>query len=97
MNEVLGQAQAYHLGLPTFWVTRWEEDYHNNRLWDVEGRPIGPEDKRPFAGFAISVSNPPRYEAQATYLERHRLLLPSERARVPEEGFRPELVTADGD
>jgi hypothetical protein len=49
-------------------------------------------DDGPFRGEAIDPTNPPRYEAQASYLWRHDLLLPGERARLTDADFEPEVV-----
>ena len=43
-------------------------------------------------GAAVDPNDPPRYEAQAAYLERHGLLLPGERERLTMEDFEPEIV-----
>ena len=41
---------------------------------------------------AIDPLDPPKFESEAAFLRRHRLLLPSERARLTEADFEPELV-----
>lgn len=43
-------------------------------------------------GTAIDPSNPPAYEAEASFLLRHRLLLPGERERLRARDFKRELV-----
>ena len=41
---------------------------------------------------AIDPTDPPRYEAQAAYLKRHKLLLPGEERRLAPADFEPEEV-----
>jgi hypothetical protein len=40
----------------------------------------------------LDLGNPPVFESQATYLERHGLLLPGERERLRDSDFRPERI-----
>lgn len=42
---------------------------------------------------AVDPNNPPKFEAQAVYLERHRLFKPGERARLRPGDFAPEIVS----
>jgi hypothetical protein len=50
------------------------------RIWpEITAPPVDPAD-------------PPTFEAEATYLRRHGLLLPGERERLSRSGFRPEPV-----
>jgi hypothetical protein len=44
------------------------------------------------SGVAIDPDNPPIYESQASYLERHGLFLPGERRRLKPADFEPERV-----
>src|SRR5260370_4949272 len=74
-------------GLPTAWRERevrptraphWTTD--ENKDWPGEsGQPIDP-------------ANPPLFESQATFLDRHGLLLPGERKRLTDADFAPETV-----
>ena len=51
--------------------------------------PDGPHADR---GEAISPANPPIFESQATFLDRHGLLEPGERDRLPADAFAPEAL-----
>lgn len=42
----------------------------------------------------IDLSDPPRFESEATYLQRHRLLTPGERRRLTAEDFKPTKIEA---
>jgi hypothetical protein len=53
------------------------------RIWPRLGAP------------AFDPADPPVYEAQAAYLERHGLLLPGERARLTAADLEPEAVPRD--
>jgi hypothetical protein len=57
-------------------------------------RPV-PGDLRGRREPSYDPAHPPRYEAQATYLDRHGLLLGAERRRLTERDFAPERITAD--
>jgi len=48
-----------------------------------------------FGGKPIDPRNPPQYESQATYLERHGLLQPAERRRLKPQDFEPELIVVE--
>ena len=80
LYHVLAYAPDFRFGIPAGWVTdAVVESYAGTS----------------FAGFAISNSDPPRFEAQASYLERHRLLLPGERRRLTETDFALEPIWVD--
>jgi hypothetical protein len=51
----------------------------------------------PRAWTAIDPADPPTFESQATYLRRHGLLTPEERARLTAGAFKPETVEPDHD
>jgi hypothetical protein len=60
---------------------------------DVSGKPIATEFRHSgFRGVAPRVDDPPTFESQATYLERHDLLLDGERERIPPAGWQPEAL-----
>ena len=83
-HECLAYKPHYDYGLPAHWVKKWESDYYNSE-GDFEGVAIDPE-------------NPPKYESEAAYLERHALFLPGEKKRLQKADFEPELITpADED
>ena len=97
-HEVLANVPNYSFGIPTDWVSKWQADYYNGRSRDIHGEPIGTEYREGhFAGVAIDPEDPPRYESEAVYLERHGLLLPGEFERLTEDDFEPEAVEAELD
>ncbi len=51
----------------------------------VDGHRFGT--KGGFAGQAIDPADPPRFESQAAYLRRHKLLLPGEEKRLTAADF----------
>jgi hypothetical protein len=76
----VGTAWGEHqvwLGIPLVWVSR---RYPPTRWPGCPGPAVDPH-------------NPPVFESQATYLDRHGLLLPGERRRLGDEDFRPVLLT----
>ena len=79
--EVLNYAPSYHHGIPDSWVSRCEVDYYGGR----------------FAGVPIDPLNPPAFEAQAAYLDRHDLLLPGEKKRLRKCDWRPEIIKPEDD
>jgi hypothetical protein len=91
--ECLNVVPHFCLGLPTGWASVWEVSYYNGRSLNIHGEPIGTNFKDgDFAGRAIDVNDPPRFESQASYLKRHGLLLPGEAKRLKAADFEPELV-----
>jgi hypothetical protein len=84
--EVLGDMPQFHFGVPVRFVS--ESD-----VGILGGPPYG-------GGFpcdAIDPRDPPRYEAEASYLERHGLLGPRERRRLPEDAFDETVIVARPD
>ena len=94
VHEVLAHVPTFDYGLPTRWVECWMMMvYYNGRAKDVRGTPIGANHKPgDFAGVPIDPDDPPVFESQAAYLERHGLLLPGERRRLRKADFEPEAV-----
>ncbi len=76
--EVLNYVPSFYKGIPTSWIT--EDDV----------RRCGPD----FAGKAIDPEDPPIYESQTAYLQRHGLLSPVEIRYIEkhQELFEPERV-----
>jgi len=92
--EVLAYGPRFEYGLPMDWITKWEEDYYNGRAKDIHGNPIGTEHKEgDFKGKAIDPEDPPRFESEAAYLERHGLLSPAELRYLEKH---PELAEPAG-
>ena len=96
--EVLNVLPAFRAGLPTEWVSAWDEAYYNGRRRDVHGEPIGTEyHEGYFAGLAPRADDPPVYESEAAYLERHGLLSAAERRRLTPADFAPVRITVPAD
>ncbi len=92
-HEVLADTPWYIFGIPASWVSRWQADFYNGRARDIHGHRIGTEyEEGHFAGVAIDANDPPEYEAEASFLERHALFLPGERERLGAADFEPEAV-----
>ncbi|MBL7203246.1 MAG: hypothetical protein ISS63_02785 [Desulfobacteraceae bacterium] len=97
--EVLNYVPYFDKGIPESWVDKWSEDYYNGRSVDIHGKPIGTEYKEgDFEGVAIDENDPPVYESEAVYLERHGLLTASEKKWLAghPEAMEPERVEFDG-
>ena len=73
-------------GIPASWVTL--ADKTEDRTWP--GKPLA-------SGMAVDPANPPLFESQATFLDRHDMLVKGERARLKPEDFAPEAVAVDDD
>jgi hypothetical protein len=71
----------FSYGMPTGWVTPM--DQIEERTWP--GKPL-------HQGPAVDPANPPIFESSATFLERHGLLVTSERKRLKPEDFEPEVI-----
>jgi hypothetical protein len=50
---------------------------------------IGPS---PFVAVRLDPDDPPRYESEATFLDRHGLLSAAERLALPPDAFDAEVV-----
>ncbi|WP_028321264.1 hypothetical protein [Desulfatiglans anilini] len=81
-SEVLAYAPYFKYGLPNEgYISEFDLEMYGD---DFEGRPIDPSD-------------PPKYESQASYLDRLNLFVPGERERIPPADFEPERIEADED
>jgi hypothetical protein len=95
-HAVGGWHQDYSLGLPNYWFDPWLVTYYNGAATNIHGAPIGTEyHAGDFPYVAYDANDPPTFESQATYLQRHGLLTPAERRRVPPDAFAPEAITDD--
>lgn len=77
-HEVLAVEACYEFGLPTSWISEFEERHHFETC----------------KGKAIDFNDPPLFESQTAYLQRHGLLISSEEKyllRHPEL-FEPEKI-----
>jgi hypothetical protein len=81
-SEALNIKPEYHLGLPATWV--------DDRDVAIFGDgPNGPPD---WPGIPKDPADPPQFECQASYLDRHGLFLAGERKRLSHAGFQPEIA-----
>jgi len=92
-HEFLSTAEAYDYGIPRSFVQQWSVEYYNGRRRDIHGNLIenGHKDGD-FKGRAIDPKDPPRYESEAAYLERHGLLIEAEKDRLAPEDFEPDVL-----
>lgn len=97
--EVLAYVPHFAKGIPTGWVTQSEEDYYNGRGVDVHGHKIGTHNEGDFKGKAIDPEDPPVFEGEANYLERHGLLSESETRYIKKhpELLEPEKITIENE
>jgi hypothetical protein len=70
----------FDCAVPKDFVTAEDVEWHRNEGEDFSGKPLDPND-------------PPAYESQASYLDRHKLLTPAERRRLRKKDFEPEIVS----
>lgn len=76
-HEVLKYAPAYVFGIPRYWITPQD---------------TGILGKAGFKGKPVDINDPPLFESQAAYLERHGLLSDRETATLPEDAWDLEAV-----
>jgi hypothetical protein len=94
--EVLAHAPNFEFGIPPAWVRGWSIEYYNGRAVDVHGERIGTQHSEgDFPAENFDPSDPPRFESQTAYLDRHGLLLPGERRRLGSKDFDPETLPAE--
>jgi hypothetical protein len=96
-HEALAVAESYCRGIPDSWVTRWDVEYYNGRMVDVHGAPIGTAHREgDFPYDALDPFDPPVYESQAGFLDRHGLLTREERRVLDRDGWPgDEVVEAE--
>jgi len=97
-HEVLSYAPVFDFGIPSDWISQFECDYYNGRALDIHGVKINVEFKAgDFKGVPIDPDDPPTFEAEAVYLERHGLLTTAERAYLKKHPklMKLEKVTED--
>ncbi len=93
--EVLSIVPSFYKGIPTSWVSKFDEEYYNGRRKDIHGNIIPTSCKDgDFRGVAIDESDPPVFESSASYLLRHNLLTDSEKKILEKtpEAFKPESI-----
>ena len=79
-------------------MSAFDEAYYNGLAVDIAGQPIGRAfHNGDFAGRAPRADDPPTYESQASFLNRHGLFLEGERARLQPAAFDPERIVISED
>jgi hypothetical protein len=73
--EVLNVVPEFACGLPIAWVSHYDETHY----------------ARPFTGVAPRADDPPRFESQASYCDRHDVLTTRERRILTAVDFAPEV------
>jgi len=95
-HECLAIVPSFAFGIPKSWVSSFQEEYYNGRARDIHGKliPTSYEDGH-FPGRAIDPEDPPVFESEAAYLQRHGLLTPAEVKYLTKhpEALEPETVT----
>jgi hypothetical protein len=93
--EVLSYVPEFFKGVPTRWITKFEEDYFNERCKGVDKKPIVTKyHDGDFEGIAIDPDDLPTFESEASYLQRHGLLTPEEKKYLAkhQELMEPEKI-----
>lgn len=84
-HEVLNCTVTLVKGIPAYWIDADDVE--------VFGALRAKDRRPPFDGVAVDAGDPPRFESEAAYLDRHpRLFLPGERPRVPAAAWRDARV-----
>ncbi|MFH0812215.1 MAG: hypothetical protein V2A69_05190 [Pseudomonadota bacterium] len=104
--EVLAYVPYFDKGIPESWVSKSEEDYYNGRSVDIHGNKTNQKwppgsgyfKEGDFKGKAIDPNDPPVFESEAAFLERHGLLTASEKKWLDghPEAMEPERIEFDG-
>jgi hypothetical protein len=81
-SDLLAVVPRFERGIPVDWI---EDDW----IWTYNGG-TAPEAYVPF-----NREDPPRFESQATFLRRHKLVLPGELRRLKAADFEPEIVIVE--
>jgi hypothetical protein len=88
---VLNWKPCFHLGLPVHFVSPFDVEYYGGTMRHVvTGQLVNPGST--FTGVAIDSDDPPLYESQSSYLDRHGLFLAGERKRLKAADFEPETM-----
>lgn len=92
--EDYGPHECY-LGIPSAWVTVFDEAYYNGRAKDIQGKIIpSPFKEGDFPKTVYDKNDPPTFESEAKYLLRHGFLTPVEKGFLKEhlELLEPEKI-----
>jgi hypothetical protein len=92
-HECLAYVPHFSYGLPTTWVTQRDVEHYARTARGLHGDLKYPKPSGTFEGVAVDPDDPPTYESQAAYLERHGLFLPGERKRLMKNDFEPERMS----
>jgi hypothetical protein len=91
--EALNIVPYFRRVIPRSWVSDFDVAYYNGRAKDVHGHRIGTEyQEGHFPHDAIDPEDPPTFESQSSYLDRHGLLSAAERKRLTDVDFEPEAI-----
>ncbi len=93
-HEHLAYMASYRFGIPVLWISAREVEIYSGRAKDKDGNPIH-KPRREFTGVPIDQNDPPQFESQAAYLDRHGLLTERERKVLHADAFIPEVITED--
>ena len=92
-HEALNYMPSFDRGIPSHWVSASDVAHYNGRATDVQGRRIGTEYfEGHFPWPAIDHTDPPRFESEAAYLQRHGVLTAAEMRALPPTAFEPVRV-----
>lgn len=84
-----------YFGIPSAWVSAFDEAYYNGRALDIYGKVIpSPWKDGDFPKTVYDKNDPPTFESQATYLQRHGFLTVKEQEFLKKhsELLEPEAV-----
>ena len=97
-HECLAVAPSYRFGIPCAWLSDCEAQYYRGELGDIDGTRLHPEGlAEDFAGVDMNPADPPRYESEAAFLRRHKLLSSTERRRLRKTHYARETVIVASD
>jgi len=80
--EHLNYVPHFDCAVPDHFVSAEDVRFYRSEGEKFRGKPIDPR-------------NPPKYESEASYLKRHRLLATVERQRLRKKDFEPEIITTE--
>jgi hypothetical protein len=98
--EVLAYVPYFRKGVPSGWISEFDVAYYNGKGKDVHGKRIGTEYKKgDFKAVAYDRNDPPIFESEASYLERHGLLSDKEKTYLlkHKDLLKPEKVEFEED
>ncbi len=90
-SDALAVMPTFSYGLPSVWISQWDVNYYSGIAVDIHGNPIGERfASNAFNGVAIDPDDPPTFESQAAYLNRHGLFLAGEERRLKKADWEAE-------